>query len=192
MLMMTVSVVPTLTRLRVAVLLVLLSPPTCGAKKRAGPELEKFVAASTQDTARLFLLERELWELILSYNQSLASPQDRERISQFMLETNIDQFIQQDSLAHVSHPLQAFHCLKRTTSQWHQWVGRLSLQNKLKKAKQILRKFPEQEDFEEGGAFGLMTLQHYYNIPYEVGRTTLDFSGSDEDHPGHDVWQHPD
>ena len=49
-------------------------------------------------------------------------------------------------------------------------VGKLSEQNKLKKAKQILRKFPETEDFEEGGAFGLLTLQHYYNISYEVGR----------------------
>ena len=71
----------------------------------------------------------------------------------------------------MSHPLNAYHCLKRTTSLWQPMVGKLSEQNKLKKAKQILRKFPETEDFEEGGAFGLLTLQHYYNISYEVGRS---------------------
>ena len=161
--MMIVTIVTTLT-------LTLLTAQTCGAKKRAGQDLEKYLAASTQDTASLFQLEKDLWAMILAYNQSLATAQDRERISQFMLETNIDKIITQDSLAHVSHPLQAFHCLKRTTSQWQQLMGRLSLQNKLKKAKQILRKFPEKEDFEEGAAFGLMTLQHYYNISYEVGQ----------------------
>ena len=159
--MMIVRVVPTLT-------LLLISLQTCGGRKRAGQELEKYLAASTEDTATLFQLEKELWQMILSYNQSLATTEDRERISQLVAESNFEEIVQEDSLAHVSHPLQAFHCLKRTTSQWPELVGRLSLQNKLKKAKQILRKFPEKEDFQEGGAFGLMTLQHYYNISYEV------------------------
>ena len=166
---MTVRLVTTFRLARVTLLLILLSPRTCGARKRAGQDLEKYFAASTEDLAKLFQLEKELWELILTYNQSLATAEDRERISQFMRETNFEKVVQQESLAHVSHPLQAYHCLKRTTSQWPHWVGRLSLQNKLKKAKQILRKFPEKEDFEEGGAFGLMTLQHYYKISYEVG-----------------------
>ena len=165
--MMRLSIVSTLTLITLPGLL-LLSARTCGAKKRAGQDLEKYFAASTEDTATLFQLEKDLWELILSYNQSLATAEDRQRISKFLLETNIDQIIHEDSLTHVSHPLQAYHCLKRTTSQWHQCLERLSQQNKLKKAKQILRKFPEKEDFEEGGAFGLMTLQHYYNISSEV------------------------
>ena len=169
---MIVSSVRTLTLLEVTVILLLSSPQTCRAKKRAGQDLEKYFAASTEDTAKLFQLEKDLWGLILSYNQSLASAEDRQMISQFVSETNIEKVVEEDSLTHVSQPLQAYHCLKRTTSKWPQWVGRLSAQNKLKKAKQIIRKFPEKEDFEEGGAFGLMTLQHYYNISYEVLRTT--------------------
>ena len=168
---MIVSVVTTLTLARLTLLL-LLTLRTCGTKKRAGQDLEKYFAASTEDTAKLFQLEKDLWGMILSYNQSLASAEDRQMISQFVSETNIEKVVEEDSLTHVSHPLQAYHCLKRTTSKWPQWVGRLSAQNKLKKAKQIIRKFPEKEDFEEGGAFGLMTLQHYYNISYEVLRTT--------------------
>ena len=47
-------------------------------------------------------------------------------------------------------------------------IMEMEKQNKLKKAKQILRKFPERSDFEEGAAFGMMTLQLYYNISYDV------------------------
>ena len=47
-------------------------------------------------------------------------------------------------------------------------VPKLEKQTKLKKIKQILRKFPEREDFETGAAFGLMTIQLYQNISYSV------------------------
>ena len=45
---------------------------------------------------------------------------------------------------------------------------KMEKQSKLKKAKPILRKFPERSDFEEGAAFGLMTIQLYYDISYDV------------------------
>ena len=64
--------------------------------------------------------------------------------------------------------LDAFHALKRTTGLWEEVIMKMEKQNKLKKAKQILRKFPERSDFEEGAAFGMMTLQLYYNISYDV------------------------
>ena len=87
----------------------------------------------------------------------------------------------------MSHPLQAYHCLKRSTSLWQSLVGDLSKQSKLKKAKQVMRKFPETEDFEEGGAFGLMTLQHYYNISYEVLSSSNTTEGLLRAFAGHDV-----
>ena len=163
-------------------LMVLLSPLTV-SKRKSSQDLEKYFAASTEDTAVLFQLEKELWEVIKRYNESSATSRDRERISQFVTESHFDkvnitiefpldcnpwQVVAEDSLSHVSHPLKAYHCLKRSTSVWQSFLTDLSGQSKLKKAKQIMRKFPETEDFEEGAAFGLMTLQHYYNISYEV------------------------
>ena len=163
---------------RVTVLALVLSPLGL-AKKKPSQDLEKYFAGSTADTALLFQLEKDLWELVVRYNDSSATGRDRERISQFLSESNIEEVVREDSLSHVSHPLNAYHSLKRTTSLWQALVGSLSAQNKLKKAKQIIRKFPETEDFEEGAAFGLMTLQHYYNIPHEVVDIDLRQSGTD-------------
>ena len=133
---------------------------------RKGQELEKFVAASTEDISKVFKLENELWSHLKIYRDQEASKKDEGLIKNFLLETSFLQVIHEDSLYHVSHPFYAYHCLKRTSFQWDKLIAKLSKQNKLKKVKQILRKFPEVEDFETGGAFGLMTLQLYYNISY--------------------------
>ena len=77
LLIMIVSSVRTLTLLEVTVILLLSSPQTCRAKKRAGQDLEKYFAASTEDTAKLFQLEKDLWELVLTYNQSFATAEVR-------------------------------------------------------------------------------------------------------------------
>ena len=74
---------------RIAWLMILLSQ-VADSKRKSSQDLEKYFAASTEDTAVLFQLEKELWEVIKRYNESSASTQDRERISQFVTESNFD------------------------------------------------------------------------------------------------------
>ena len=138
------------------------------SKKRSSQELEKYVAASVEDLSRLFDLEKELWTIVKNYQKKDSSMKDNEYIEKFFSQTQFEKFCSEPGLKHVSHPVKAFHALKRTTSLWEEMILRLEKQSKLKKAKQILRKFPERSDFEEGAAFGLMTIQLYYNISYDV------------------------
>ena len=138
------------------------------AKRNLNQDLEKYVAASTEDLARLFQLEKEMWLHLKSYQSKDASEGDSEVIKKFLSDTNFLDIVDDDSLNHVSDPYQAYHCLKRTTRLWETLITKLSKQSKLKKAKQFLRRFPERDDFEEGGAFGLMTIQHHYNISFRV------------------------
>ena len=137
-------------------------------KRNLSQDLEKYVAASTEDLARLFQLEKEIWQHLKAYQSRDASGDDREMINKFLIETNFLEIVNDDNLGHVSDPFQAFHCLKRATMFWEKLISNLSKQSKLKKVKQFLRRFPERDDFKEGGAFGLMAIQHYYNISYKV------------------------
>ena len=137
-------------------------------KRNLNQDLEKYVAASTEDIARLFQLEKEMWSHLRAYQSKDASDDDSEVIDQFLTDTKFSDIVEDNSLDHVSDPFQAYHCLKRTAISWEKLITKLSKQNKLKKVKQFLRRFPERDDFEEGGAFGLMTIQHYYNISYQV------------------------
>ena len=136
----------------------------CQGRKQSNNDLEKYVAASTEDISRVFDLEKELFKLVKQYEVREASDEDITIIETFLDNTKLDHVIEEDSLIHVSDPFHAYHCLKRTTSLWEKFIHKLSKQKKLKKAKQILRRLPEFEDFEEGAAFGLLSIQHYYNI----------------------------
>ena len=138
------------------------------AKRNLSQDLEKYVAASTEDLARLFQLEKDMWLHLKAYKSKDASKGDSEVIEKFLMDTKFLDIVDDDNLSHVSDPFQVFHCLKRTAILWEKSISTLSKQSKLKKVKQFLRRFPERDDFEEGGAFGLMTIQHYYNIPYKV------------------------
>lgn len=137
-------------------------------RKKSSHELEKYVAASTEDLARLFHLEKELWDILKKYQTQEGSKKDAAAIQTFLSQTHFDDFCSEDSLEHVSHPVNGFHTIKRTTGLWEEIIMKMEKQSKLKKAKQILRKFPERSDFEEGAAFGLMTIQLYYDISYDV------------------------
>ena len=137
-------------------------------KKKANQDLEKFVAASTEDLARVFEMEKELWKIVKEYQKKDATKNDELIIKTFVNETRFEQICDEASLEYVAHPMNAFQALKRTTKTWEETLLKLEKQSKLKKAKQILRRFPERIDFEEGAAFGLMTLQLYYDIAYQV------------------------
>ena len=73
-----------------ASLLLLLSSTLTVSRRKSSQDLEKYFAASTEDTAKLFQLEKDLWELVLTYNQSSASIADRERIRQFVSRSHFD------------------------------------------------------------------------------------------------------
>ena len=137
-------------------------------KRSAQQDLEKYVAASTEDIARVFQLEKDLWSHLKEYQEGSASNKDVDVINKFLTDTKFTDIVEDDSLEHVSNPFHAYHCLKRTTRLWEKMVLKLSKQNKLKKVKQLLRRFPEEEDFQEGAAFGLLTIQLYYNISFTV------------------------
>jgi len=134
--------------------------------RKAGQDLEKYVAASTEDLARLFQLEKDFWTILQKYRDNDATKKDEASLELFLARTCFDKISSEDNLQHVSNPVNAFHTLKRTTGLWEEILRKMEKQIKLKKAKQILRKFPERSDFEEGAAFGLMTIQMYYNISY--------------------------
>ena len=138
------------------------------SKRNLNQDLEKYVAASTEDLARLFQLEKDMWLHLKTYQSKEASESEKEVIDKFLTDTKFLDIVDDDSLGHVSDPFQAFHCLKRTAVLWEKLISNLSKQSKLKKVKQFLRRFPERDDFEEGGAFGLMTIQHHYNTSYKV------------------------
>ena len=137
-------------------------------KRSAQQDLEKYVVASTEDIARVFQLEKDLWSHLKEYQEGSASNKDVDVINKFLTDTKFTDIVEDGSLKHVSNPFYAYHCLKRTTRLWEKMVLKLSKQNKLKKVKQLLRRFPEEEDFQEGAAFGLLTIQLYYNISFTV------------------------
>ena len=74
---------------------------------RKGQDLEKFVAASTEDISKVFQLENELWSHLKIYRDQEASKEDEGLIKNFLLETSFLQVIHEDSLYHVSHPFYA-------------------------------------------------------------------------------------
>ena len=137
-------------------------------RKQVNQDLEKYFSSSTEDVSKLFQLEKDLWNHLKVYREQSASAKDEDVINEFLENTLLLSVIEEDPLLHVSCPFNAFQCIKRTTRLWEPVITKLGKQNKLKKAKQILRKFPEKDDFEEGAAFGLLTLQLYYNISYSV------------------------
>ena len=162
-------------------------------KRSTQQDLEKYVAASTEDIARVFQLEKDLWSHLKEYQEGSASNKDVDVINKFLTDTKFTDIVEDDSLLHVSNPFYAYHCLKRTTRLWEKMVLKLSKQNKLKKVKQLLRRFPEEEDFQEGAAFGLLTIQLYYNISFTVimlqnGNNTISspIAGDDE---GSGAWR---
>ena len=150
------------------IVLALLLTGQGSCKRSTQQDLEKYVAASTEDIARVFQLEKDLWSHLKEYQEGSASNKDVDVINKFLTDTKFTDIVEDDSLEHVSNPFHAYHCLKRTTRLWEKMVLKLSKQNKLKKVKQILRRFPEEEDFQEGAAFGLLTIQLYYNISFTV------------------------
>ena len=137
-------------------------------RKQGNQDLEKYVSASTEDVSKLFQLEKDLWNHLKVYQEHYASAKDKNVIDEFLEKTQLLLVIEEDPLLHVYKPFNAFHCIKRTSRLWEPLITKLEKQNKLKKSKQILRKFPEIDDFEEGVAFGLLTLQLYYNISLTV------------------------
>ena len=155
------------SRCKVMVLALLLTGQG-SCKRSAQQDLEKYVAASTEDIARVFQLEKDLWSHLQEYQERSASNKDADVINKFLTDTKFVDIVEDDSLLHVSNPFHAYHCLKRTTRLWEKMVLKLSTQNKLKKVKQIIRRFPEEEDFQEGAAFGLLTIQLYHNISFTV------------------------
>ena len=85
------SVTPAMT-VRASLLLLLSSHLTV-SRRKSSQDLEKYFAASTEDTAKLFQLEKDLWELVLRYNDSSASMADRERIRQFVSQSHFDKVL---------------------------------------------------------------------------------------------------
>ena len=79
-------------------------------KRNLNQDLEKYVAASTEDIARLFQLEKEMWSHLRSYQSKDASDDDCEVIDQFLADTKFSDIVEDDNLDHVSDPFQAYHC----------------------------------------------------------------------------------
>ena len=65
--------------------------------------LEKYVAGSTEDLARLFSLEKELWKLIEGNVKA-----EKEDIRGGVNLTDWRRVLKEDDLTHVSKPLAAF------------------------------------------------------------------------------------
>ena len=65
--------------------------------------LEKYVAGSTEDLARLFSLEKDLWKLIKGNLEA-----EREDIRGGVNLTDWRRVLEEDNLTHVSKPLAAF------------------------------------------------------------------------------------
>ena len=70
--------------------------------------LEKYVAGSTEDMARLFTLEKELWKLI---SGNLVAEKNGLRGGVNL--TDWRRILEEDALTHVSNPLAAFQVEKR-------------------------------------------------------------------------------
>ena len=65
--------------------------------------LEKYVAGSTEDLARLFSLEKDLWKLIKGHVKA-----DKEGIRGGVKLTDWKRVLEEDDLTHVSNPIAAF------------------------------------------------------------------------------------
>ena len=143
-------------------LMLVCSPSLVGSRrKEQEPSLEHWVAASTEDLARLAVLERQLWGLV--QGEVLRGGESQVNL------THWTRVLEDEPLQCVSDPMEAFQVLKRTTGQWQSLLDSLPSGGKgVRKARRITSKFPERADFEYGAAVGVMALQLYYNIPYQV------------------------
>ena len=65
--------------------------------------LEKYVAGSTEDMARLFTLEKELWKLISGNLEA-----EKKGLRGGVNLTDWRRILEEDALNHVSNPLAAF------------------------------------------------------------------------------------
>ena len=74
--------------------------------------LEKYVAGSTEDLARLFSLEKELWKLIKG-NLKV----EREDMRGGVNLTDWRRVLEEDALTHVFNPLAAFQVEIRSSLQ---------------------------------------------------------------------------
>ena len=151
----------------------------------------KYVASSTHHIQTLFDLEKELvYRLLKGDFSEVFNKIERIRIDSILKnETGIPNLKEfqsnissKDSESYVKHPINAFHLIKRTTLLWPRillnYDGNREEKNsqtstkpsiKAKEVKMlrtltnfIIRKFPSKDDFYQGAAIGVMTVEKTY------------------------------
>ncbi len=132
-----------------------------------GNQWEQYVAASTNDLKRLFDIEKEfLSEVDRFVYESKGSPsqqvqKDVEAVTEAFTALNVSQWRQEDSLEYVSHPINAFHLIKRTSLLWPKILEEAS-DDLDDVTEDYLIKFPMIDDLEYGASVGLVNLEMYY------------------------------
>ncbi len=138
-------------------------------------EWEKFVAASTNDLGRLADEEIKMidkintWMYQLETGKTLMRSEEKHDwslMNQTLHSLNVEKWKFIDSKDYVSHPINAFHLLKRTTTIWpnlYENITSLSLENLLE---DHIAMFPDADDFNYGACVGLINIEAYYNIGF--------------------------
>ena len=68
-----------------------------------------------------------------------------------------------DPIKYCSHPINAYHLLKRTTSLWptlHENITSQALEDVFE---EHMGHFPEKDDYKYGGCVGLVNIELYYS-----------------------------
>ena len=164
-------------------------------------EINKNVASSTEDLAKLYKYEHDLFKKIQSYVslmkhvEGVNEPNRKKliRISENMIQ-NIETLSENDYIEHVKSPIICFHLLKRYILYWPKKSKTLltllkssqvkTADDKVKRSYEALasslRSFPfvETSELSVAAAGAILNIQRFYNItPAEIragrlGRTS--------------------
>lgn len=152
--------------------------------------LENFVAASTNDLSRLFSREIELidhldnWSYLVRKGEIPRSNQvtaDSSLVKDILLQLNCTEWRFDDPLDYVSHPINAYHLLKRTTTLWQDFFENTQSKVLEDTIEEYVASFPDIDDFNYGACSGLINIELYYgsngNSFLDLAKGRVTFNG---------------
>ena len=138
-----------------------------------GSEWEKYFAASTNDLSRLFDKEGQLinaiseWTYMIKTNKiphTESIKEDLKLVKTVFELFKPDEWRFDDPLEYASHPINAFHLLKRTSKLWPEMYENITSESLENLFEEHIAHFPEEDDYKYGACVGMVNIELYYSL----------------------------
>ena len=145
-------------------------------------EWEKFVAASSSDLTKLFEKEVSLisdlyhWTYLINEGKILRTSEiehDLHVYNKIDADLKINQWVAENPYEYVSHPINAFHLMQRTTQLWPSVFENATTKSLEEIMEETVPQFPDEDDFLYGACVGLVNIELYYG---SNGNSMLDLA----------------